>query len=123
MVAVLGPSIEDQSGDVSQDHDNLPSSTPQSFSDPGPSTSNQPSQPAHRPTYIERKRAYMAGQNDPNQMHFNVMLNNFIVYKRYVSEIGEEAAFQRCVQEVDELQALTAQTYYHHFIGTPELEQ
>ena len=46
-----------------------------------------------------------------------MVMNNWIVYKRYVAELGHEAAFQRTKDEVGERAALVIRGNYHQLMG------
>ena len=76
-----------------------------------------PSQSAPGSKPERPKRSYFDDLHDPNMMRYKMVMNNWIVYKRYVAELGHEAAFQRTKDEVGESSAMVIRANYHLLMG------
>ncbi|KAL6719500.1 hypothetical protein ACLMJK_003740 [Lecanora helva] len=64
-----------------------------------------------------RKRTYHDDLKDPNMIKYRNIMNNWIVYKKYVAELGLEGAFNKTVDEVGKETAIAIRYNYHALMG------
>ena len=63
------------------------------------------------------KRTFPADLNDPTMQRYKMIMNNWLIYERYVAESGQEEAFQRTRNEVGERAAIHLRANYHGLMG------
>ena len=71
----------------------------------------------HDPRPLVPKRSYR-DLNDPTMQRYKMIMNNWLVYKRYVAEAGHGEAFRRTKHELGEKAATHLRANYHGLLGS-----